>query len=50
LVLKVKALSRLLLIDAVAFIKAYKPCVFNTCDLKPLISVLLLILLANPPN
>jgi putative ABC transport system permease protein len=40
--LKGKALSRLLLIDAVAFIKACKPCVLNTRNLKPLISVLLL--------
>ncbi len=40
--MKGKALSRLLLIDAVAFIEACKPCVLNTCNLKPLISVLLL--------
>src|SRR6266542_529949 len=46
-VLKGKALERLLLIDAVAFIEACKPCVLNTCNLKPLISVLLL---NKPPD
>jgi hypothetical protein len=39
--------SRLLLIDAADFIKAYRSCVLNTYNLKPLISFLLL---NNPRN